>query len=782
MAGVAGMGSPRNLKQPVPEQIDVASMVPDVATMQVNAPIAPNSPGEPVAPEIDYDALAAEAIATDEMAANIDYDALAASAIAEEDQSLGAQASDYGKELKARFKAGFGGSPKQKKKILSDIYGEDNVELDGEDIFVTKNGKKEKFTRGMLDMAADLFAFGNPISDLKTKGEAAANLGRDAADLGKPIIAEAVTLPYEAVGGLLGTGAAPGPGTVAGIAGGRFLGGAAGERVATAVGDLMGAEFAPNETELDKGGRALISGGGRAVLGLGFDKLGSVIAARNADKAARKAIDTIDTEVKTAIGDLDSAVKILDESGVDTKLPTSFGDKSGEISYLPEQAARASDLSPGIQKTAQSLTNNKEYVRVNNKLKEISSNAVEKVHALISNAGVKGGEKTGAKFLQYADDVDAAEGALIGEFRKKAAEEAGDGVIPLTNLKTKLQELGERFDPKDPQSVINASMASTEPEAKAFIANYEKLYNAAAKDGGRVQMRDLDQLYNQISQTAKPYWKKDSLVGNSLQDLWRGVRDDYTQGVKVLLDEGRVKSFSPKSYDDALTRFSEIKDASGQLKTILNKSAITTEALSDVIYGGGTNSLQTLNATKSLLKDSPELMQQIRQAKLQKFMDKAYSSKTGKFSGVTYVDQIKKLPKEVQMDLVGGEGQMNLLKAMQTYTNRVENYSVKNIAESDEAKKAVSSIVGAMTSNLKYKSDAVFNMLRGAGKDRALVQYLTGPGQTEVLKLLPTNQRSAASKVIDEILRTDGKLLTRGAQMSGKQMIQPEPSDNQETP
>ena len=743
MAGIAGMGTPSKVQPPVPQP--VPPMPQDVGLPPTTLE---NSPAQ-VPEEIDYDALAAEAVAQD---AEIDYDALAAEAVAQSPEVGVAE------ELKARAKASFGGSPEQKKNLLEQTYGKGNVKIDGEDLYVKKDGKEQKFTRGMFDMLSDMIPafYGN--------NQAMENIGRDVADLSKTLVGEAVALPAEIAGGLTG-----GP---VGLAAGRAAGGALGEVAATKYGESIGANYSADGND-SLAGRAAIQGGTRAVVGFGVDKILGKIAAKQAARKLADDIPSIDTVAKEAVDTLDDAIVTLEQSGFNPKVKTTFGD----VKYTPEQAIKSSQLAPDV--VANAPSNSKEYIRANNLLAEKANEAILANHSRITAKAAKGGGQ-GAKFLEYADDIDKAEGALIGEFRKKAAEEAGDGEVVLSNLKKKIEEIGQRvgLDAEKKMTVENITkenLASTDTEARNLVSIYQELYNTAAENNGRVSMKDLTKLYNKMGSRID-FDKPGDAYHSTLIDLWRGIRDDQNQGINLLLDEGKVKSFSKKSYQEALDSFSGIKENASKLKNILGKSAITQEALAGQIFGSGTKNLETLNATKSLLKDAPEVWEALKKTQLDKYLQAAKNPKTGKIDGNAYFGAIEKLPKEIQMELFGSPAEMNIAKATKTYANRIQNFSAKNFAEDQTAKAAARDAVGFLTSNLKYKMDAGFRLLSLGGEDRALARYLSGPGQAEVLKMMPTNKRGAASKVIDRIIE-ESKNIPKPVAIEMRQALTPNVSD-----
>lgn len=746
MAGIAGMGTPNALKPPVPNeapQLDLSNVaqVPDVASM----PTPPPDPVDDMAADFasmvssedDMAADFANIVADDGMATSAqemeaedaDQRGFAETNSLFDASGLAAQLED----APVRLKAGIVKTDKEKLQVLSEAYGDKNVKKAKDGFLIKKDNKWKKFDSDSFELINDL------------------------ADMGR----EAIEGAGAALGGGVGAGLA-GVGSVASGGAGVVAapaaigaGAAVGSTIGTGLADLiqtgMGIQRDPERSAIKEYAASAALGG---VFGAG----GALLERKLADRAAnvvKSELTNTDEVIKSTIDDFKGAVDDLESAGLDLGVETSVGN----IKYLPEQASKAAELAPELAAKARYLTNDPQYKRINNSLGKIASQTVEKVNSIIGKTALMADEKLGTNFLKYADDIDKAEGALIGEFRKRASDEAGEGFVVLKNAKAHVDEIANRlgYGPGkkvDPQTLINEGFASTEPEAKAFMYNFEKIWNAANNDNGRVKMKDLANAYTSVGNAAKNYWNKpDSILGQSYKDLWRSVRDDYTQAVSTLVDEGQIKSFSQKSYQEALNRFSSIKNASQDLKSLLNKKEIVSDAVADTVFTKGSKALDNLNAVKSISADDPGLWDKIRQTKLNKFLSESYDAKSGTYNVNTYYKKIMDLPKEIRSELIGGKAEENLLKAAQTYANRVQNFSVDNMQNSGEAKKSASAIVGLLTSNLKYKMDAIWTVVSSAGKNSAFAKYVANNGE-EILRELPKSQRAKASKVLDKIGET----------------------------
>lgn len=791
MPGIQGMGRPTDIQTPIPNgQIDMNNVakVPDIANMP-----GPQGQGAlaPASPEIDYDSLAQSSISSG--SGEIDYDSLAQSALggsapsaplqdaspsdmaqaADTKGSIGVTtpntgyvppmggvmedaigASDNYKTAMtgaaldnpgAKIAESFAKSPSEKKFVLEKAFGEGNVKKAGGDGFlVKKDGKWQKFDNSVFGWTRDLLEQGVAQS---ATGFATA-LG---------------------AGATVATGGAAAPLGIAGIGAARFAGGAAGTSLADMVQEhVLGIPRDPDRSRVNE---ALIAGGTMSLLGAGGDWLEKKLIARAAIASANKLPQT-DQVLKESIQDFHGAVQELEKNGIGTKVNTPYG----QISGLPEQASQASDLAPDVVKKAQALAEDKQYQSVNNSLKQMASDVVEKFNASLTKTKNLG-SNVGNKFQNYVGEIEKAEGALIGGMREQTKQEAGDGLVVLSNAKSYVDKMaadlgyapGKKVTPQD---LINKSYADTEAKAKAVMDAFEKVRNivyggnsktAISKtasevfqntpsQSSKITVDQLDGLYNTMQGIAKPYWKNtNDQAGASMKGLWGAVRDDYTQAVGTMIEDGRV-SIPKGTYQAALDRYSQIKSASEDIKGLLKKEGITGQAVADSLFNNGQSSIQNINAVKAILQDDPQAYDQLKQIYLNKQLVASANPKTGIYDGNKYFQKLKSLPEEVQAELIGGTKEQNLLRAAQTYVNRIQNYSVSNLADTPEGIKLASSTTGFIAKNWDKFSSATWGVLANAGQNASLVQYLNAEGQAAIIAKLPVSERSGAMKALDKMM------------------------------
>ncbi len=427
MAGVKG-SQPGNLASPVPGAEVLPPVVPKAVPMPAGTP-APNEPmpqGTPPPPEQAMQQPAEQpdplAALAQEHAAPAETDPLTALA-QEHGGELGVVDSvkQYGSDLVTRFKASFG-TEDQKHQLLEQTFGKENVRNEKGDFFVKRNGKEEKFSRGMLDMANEMAQVMVPaygaykfLSEGKIPGS---QLPQDVADLAKPIVAEAVALPLE----LAATPAAPATGG-ASLALARLAGGAAGEVVTRGIGVGLGLPADRNQKPEDLLTHAAVAGSLRAVLGLGADKVGGWIASKSAARAATAAekAAALDALPEQSVANMTKDIK---ETEAVLEHMKSEGIINGEFRLRPDQMTQE----PNLQAAAKQASKSSIFRDMAERQGQMLLGAWDKLTGAAARMTGKAAE-LGNRTIEHLTSSDKAYGALIGDMRDRLLQKAPNSQI-----------------------------------------------------------------------------------------------------------------------------------------------------------------------------------------------------------------------------------------------------------------------------------------------------------------------------------------------------------------
>lgn len=741
MAGVKGMGNPEDV-QPKP-----------FAPQAVQAPQMATA--APTTQEIDYDALVAQASPAPS-SNEIDYDALVANATQSED--VAPSFMEQVKQFPARFEASFANTPERKQFVLERRYGKDNVRKNEDNSFDIKKDKK------WIKFDSDQFEILNDV---------VADWGRDVIEQGSTELATAGGIAVATAGSAASGGAAvPVAGSI--IAGSRLAGGAAGNAIAQVIAhDVYGI---PRGTIGEQATDVAVAAGANALFGKIGDYIGSYFAKKGADKATRMMGQTVDESLQTDIKVLKEASEELENAGIIKPVTNQFGTKT---TYLPEQAVKGGDQN--ILMDAKKYAENPEVINVKGKLMLGLQQVIDKINNKVASVSpIKG-----TKVLEYANDIEMAEGAIIGKFKKEALEQGAktrvNADIARDKIKSSMEELGYTFADtleKTPRSytlnrpaqfkqvkdIQRPTIESLEargftPEAANKLMNrleqnYKEVLGYTYDGKTKITFEKLSALNNNIKELVNDLYKS-SDVNTKARQVLTEVKDafggDYQKAVGAILGD----TPAGKEFAAAMEKFGSIKNAKKDLTRILidaesGQPTITAEALGRNLFGNTKSTLKEINAMKTLLKDDPGVWDQIRRVHLDDLKKKNF--KNEKYDVLGYANDILKLPSEVGAELMGGKENLKLVGNIATYANRLQNYTVEQLSKDPAARKLVKNSFQLMTNFVGNKITIAYDFFASVGRDQALVKYLSDEGRDQILALTKVDGRPAMNKFIDGVI------------------------------
>lgn len=659
----------------------------------------------------------------------------------------------------ARLEASFANTPERKQFVLERRYGKDNVRKNKDESFdVKKDNKWIKFDSDQTEILSDL-----------------ADWGRDIVEQGSTEVATAAGMAAAGAESFF-TGGAGLPAAAPIVAGARLAGGITGNAIAQSIAhDVYGI---PKGTLLDQANELAVAGAANAIFGRVGDAIGNYFTKKGAGKATRIANQTVNESLQTDIKVLDDAAKTLESTGVISPVANQFG---GKTTYLPEQAAK--EGSEQILLDAKKYAENPEVQNVKGKLMEGLNQVIQKINDKIASVSpIKG-----SKVLEYANDIEQAEGAIIGKFKKQALEVGGkvkvNADIARQKIKSSMEELGYTFADtleKTPRSYVlnkpaqfrqvkdiqRPTMESLEargftPEAANKLmnrleSNYKEVLGYTYEGKAKINFEKLAALNNNIKELVNDLYKSSDVNTKSRQVLTKvkdAFGDDYQKAIGAILGD----TPAGKEFATAMEKFGSIKNAKKDLGRILVDSesgqpTIAAEALAKNLFGSTKQNLKEITAMKKLLKDDPEIWDQIRRVHLDDLMKKNLGKDGTTYNVNGYANDILKLPKEIAIELVGSEGNLNTIKALRVYSDRLQNYTAENFAKSDEARKGLSKLLTFLTNYVQTKGLALYDMSAAIGRGRSVVKYLSDEGRDQMLKLTPVDGRPVLNRVIDNII------------------------------
>lgn len=663
----------------------------------------------------------------------------------------------------ARLEASFANTPERKQFVLERRYGKDNVRKNKDESFdVKKDNKWIKFDSDQTEILSDL-----------------ADWGRDIVEQGATEVATAAGIAAAGGESLL-TGGAGLPAAPGIIAGARLAGGITGNAVAQSIAhDVYGI---PNGTILDSANEMAISGAANAVFWKVGEAVGNYFTKKGAEKATRIANQTVNESLQKDIKVLDIASKRLEKNGVIDPVTNQFG---GKTTYLPEQAIKGGEKD--ILLRAKLYAENPEVQNVKGKLMLGLNQVIQKINDKIASVSPLVKDYEGRDILKHAIDLEDGWGAIIGKFKKQALEVGGkvkvNADISRTKIKSVMEELGYTFADtleKTPRSytlnrptqfrqvkdIQRPTMESLEargftPEAANKLmnrleANYREVLGYTYDSKTKINFEKLGALNNNIKELVNDLYNSSGVntrARQALTEVKDAFGDDYAKAIGSILGD----TPAGKEFAIAMEKFGSIKNAKKDLGRILIDSesgepTIAAEALAGKLFGSTAPSLKEITAMKKLLKDDMDVWDKIRRVHLDDLMKKNLGKDGTTYNVNGYANDILKLPKDVAVELVGGVKNLNVIKSLRIYSDRLQKHTVEDFSKSEDSRKLLQKMLVFLTNYAQTKGLAVFDMAAGVGRNRSLPRYLSDEGRDQMLKLTPVDGRPALNRVIDNII------------------------------
>jgi hypothetical protein len=598
MSGIVGMGTPQDIKSPIPGADElIAEAAGNSKGASLPTPLAPPSDEPDLAAyyakvsgsapaqasgEPDLAAYYAKAVQPSEPAAEPARGMLSANLTP---SGIAQQVRDF----PARAKASFGVTDSEKLASLQQSFGNDNVRKVSDGFMIKDNGKWRRFDKssGLLDIIANN---------------------------ARPIEEGAVSA------GLTGVGAAEtatGGGALAGVptmAAAGAAGHLAGDATQAALGiprdssRNAGAEYATSAV-LNAAAMKLLPIAGNAIA----RKLAGVSATdMAAADAASSTMSAFGAKATTTSADQLVAQDAKDRLVAVDNLRQNFG--------IDMPLTRQSTIGDNVSREAtQAVAGTREYQQG---MRAIGQQLVDGYNKIIGFVGdISGAKKTGVanEAVSTVANLDTVEGKMLGDFRGLASKAGGDTALPTQNftqnLSQQLSELGFR---KEGDKLIAPSVEDLQlkgvvltRQAKLLLTKLNGLQETAVNGEGKMTYDEMLSQYKTLTSminAVNPQKAEQQKFFSTLVNLKNGLRDDINGWTGNLLQK-----FDPSAgeeYASSLTRFSNIKQAHDTLGSMLDKDATSAEALASQLFSS--RNLDKLKAFKSLLQnESPGTWQKV---------------------------------------------------------------------------------------------------------------------------------------------------------------------------
>lgn len=660
-----------------------------------------------------------------------------------------------------RMKLSFAKTDWEKAKFLENIYGAENVRM--------KNGAVEfrrKGDKGFRKLDDDTIEY---IDD-------AMDFSRDVYEMG----AEALT--RGAIG--LGTGLAT-ANPALGV-GATALSGALGAGAAFGAGEVQARELG---IPLDPKRNITKEAAESMAVGAVFGGIGAKISKW---KAAKDALKPSAANAKTALETAQELEQISDELAA-----TGIQLKNGKMTLSPGQAS--SSFQPEGEILDTQLSTFEPVRKFFEKQGEMFAKGWDTLRHSIANATGKNADDLFSKVKDSAKISTQLEGKLIEEFRDQAlmVSKGAPRAMPTTAkaLDETLDNFGFRrvpgrdaitFQPtvtlKGPgREELSRRFVDASPKTLGRMEGIIREMELKMRNGnGALSLKDTDALYKKMRS-----FIDDNIgtaggdrVAKSMINLKNQLRDDWTAHIGAELEqfgpsllEGNTitKGFQrirPNAFEDytrSLAKYSDMKKAQETLANVLEKNDLSASAFANYIFSP-TQGKDRVKQMKTLIQEvTPDLWDNLRQAKLNEITSKNISRIKGAGAEMTEVIDFKGIQKdlnaldkaEVLDDLLagGGMGKAELRKFM-TLAERVDTKARINpeaLGSTENLSLVRRLFIAALPgTSMTAKVANITQLIGGMGKDKAVAKWLNGEGLELVLRGIPAPKRAAVRSLINE--------------------------------
>jgi hypothetical protein len=714
MAGIKGMANPEQVK-PVSPELNIQAP----EGMRFSSPQDQYVDGS----DVDIDSLVAEfeggvqaQSINQQPAQDIDIDSLM-SEFEQQTEPMG-----FLGEAAARAKSSFAITQKELKQSLEDSYGKQNVRQVGEDLQY-RNGTKgdwQTWDAG-FEPVGDVLDFTRSVVEEV------------------PASAATALAAIPAVATAIGTGGAGVPLAAGQIAAARSAGGVVGQALGDAVQALVGIERDPERS-------AAVEYSLTAALSPIAGAIGDFATKKLAQRTSQQAKLLAPKDLfKSEVVNISESVDFLKNQGMLQNIPgtdtplilSQLNPSNASAQMVAQKASKLPQFRQALEEQAQGIENG--------------------LQGFIRGLGNVLGEtpETGTKFKNLVVENIKREGKLIGDARKLLVDQAGNAELPVPKLKKAVEnyaselgfKVGGQNDLKAMKDFLVEEQGFSKQAADLITNKTSKMLERVTNKEGRMTAEELMGAYVELNGAYRNVVERgmdaDPLFRRKLGELRRFIADEITEKVGVIADP-----VAKSKYVNSLAEYKQLVEAADEFKSLFKNEKIASHSLSKAIFDKGKGGLDNLEAAKVLLKDSPELFDEVKGNYLKEIRAKHFNSATGKTNWNGFLKDVNSLGPEM-IDSAFGSNAKEGLKHWTTVMKAVEE-GLPNLENPKEKAKLVKDLVLSAKSKVAAANTAVSEIL-DLDTQKYLAQAISRDGIESFLATVPKDQKSLVRSILEGV-------------------------------
>lgn len=627
MAGVQGMGSPNQVKPASPElNIEVPE------GMAFSAPNDQYVEAPPAKPSLEEIFGVTQASPSGKPSLEEIFGTAQAAPTGEGEEfttdapSLLQQVKDFPE----RVITGLQVTDKEVEQSLRNQFGDDRVRRRNDKLeYKTGDDKWRVFDKGV-----------EPIGDL-------ADISREVVEE-IPATAATIASSASALMQTIGTGGAAAPMAPMQIAAARAAGGVAGVGLADYLQSFTGVERDPARSRTFEMGLA-------AVLSPVAGALGDWTAKKLVSKGAvNKALLEPNQLYKEEIQNITESVDFLKSKGLLENIPGT------DTPIILSQINPSNKMARDLTKKASAMPSFAQALELQ---AQNMDNAVQAFSKEMGNLTSKNAV-SGQQFKNTVESAIKAEGELIGKARDIIVDQAGNAEMPVPKLKSKVEAFAKEIglDGKGLDAAVGkmVDMGYDEKAAKLIVEKTNAIMESVTNKNGRMSGDELISAYKNLNATYRNLMTRggqnvDGLFRKKVGELRSFLADELIDKVEVI--SGKE---AKGAYMQSLGRYKELVEAADNFSGLLEQDKVASHSLAKSIFSKGKDGLDNLEAVKVILRDSPELLDDVKGQYLQMVRAKTYNAATKKTDWNKFVKEVNSLGPEMVESAFGKDAQQTL--------------------------------------------------------------------------------------------------------------------------
>lgn len=410
---------------------------------------------------------------------------------------------------------------------------------------------------------------------------------------------------------------------------------------------------------------------------------------------------------------------------------------------------------------AKSLANNATFQAVQVKQGEDIVDAMLKHSDAFANIQPKAGGVD--KVFDTVSSAADAEGRLLGKFRSQAQTLAGDGQLPIKSLKSKVDELMNKAGfgtngsdlrrPAIEDAAVKLNMS--QDEVKNFLPKLESYYTKLYNGNSRLTYEELNQLYkNDIGIASRSAQKGSYPLQGAFNDLRKAAGEDLRNLTQTILQDSNPAIAA--EYKAANDNFSSIMKSYDNIPGILNRDDMSGDQLVKYLMSGQAN-VDKFSAVRNVLqKQNPELVRDLNGAFINRvFFDNAQvptASAPLKYDFAGIRKDLKKFAGSdgKMLDIMTGSPEKS--KEMMQFVDMMDSIGKSTVANKPIIQETALARGLYLASKVGAPKELISEGILMASRDKNLMRYLDAAGIERMAAKVPAKDRSQYSNYLRSVV------------------------------